>query len=367
MSVTRIASWLAKKKPERLEKPVLHLGFIPLTDCAVLAVAHEKGYFERYGLNVTLHKEASWATIRDKVSVGLLDGAQMLSPMPLAATLGLGAKVRPMLTAVALSANGNAITVSNALWGEMSEAAEGGAGHPRDSRRELKQVILCRKQENRDPLTFAVVAPFSMHQYLLRDWLAGGDIDPDRDVRILVIPPQYLPDNLENGLLDGFCVGEPWNTVAVRRGLGRTVIATNELFPNAQEKVLGVTHEWAEKYPQTHIALVKSVLEAAEWCEKAGNRSALASLLSKAEYVGEPFSSIAPGLTGQYQFAQSELPVSIPDFHVFSRADCNSPSREHGAWLGRQMLRWGQLDDASRIPGAVQQTYRPDLYEQAAV
>ncbi len=176
-----------------LEKSDLTIGFIPLTDCAVLVIAKEQKFFEKYGLNVTLSKEVSWANIRDKVVVGALDAAQMLAPMPLAATLGAGVAPCPMITAFSLGLNGNAVTLSRALYEEIGRNA------PIDgpiSARRLDTVITERKHTGKPLLTLATVFPFSMHNYTLRYWLAAGGIHPDRDLRIIVVPPSQMVGEL---------------------------------------------------------------------------------------------------------------------------------------------------------------------------
>ena len=194
-------------QPSELEKRELTLGFIPLTDCAPLVVAKEKGYFEQYGLDVALSKETSWANIRDKVSIGILDGAQMLAGMPIAMSLGICPMAKPMVTALSMDLNGNAITVSNELFNRMQEIDPKGMAERPISARALKRVIEADKAAGQEPLTFAMVFPFSSHNYELRYWMAAAGIDPDKDVRLVVVPPPQMVGNLEKGAIDGYCVG----------------------------------------------------------------------------------------------------------------------------------------------------------------
>jgi ABC-type nitrate/sulfonate/bicarbonate transport system substrate-binding protein len=215
----------------------LRLGFIPLTDCAPLVAAQALGFFEEEGLNVELVREASWATVRDKVAVGPLDGAHMLAPMALAATAGgEGAILAPL----ALNQNGSAVTVSTTLADALGAAGPQDLGGQPMTAHGLAKVVADRKASGQGPLTFAVVFPYSMHNYLLRYWLAQGGVDPDHDVRIVVIPPPRMVEQMRVGAVDGFCVGAPWNAVAEAEGVGRILLAASQFWPGGPDKVLGV-------------------------------------------------------------------------------------------------------------------------------
>lgn len=349
-----------------LEKPRLSLGFIPLTDCAPLVIAQEKGYFARHGLEVELSKETSWANIRDKVSLGILDGAQMLAGMPLAIDLGLGPLQKPMTAALSLDLNGNAITVSTALY-RLMHAADPEAMHQRSlSAQALKTVITRRRHENGPPLTFATVFPFSGHNYELRYWMAAAGIDPERDVRLCIIPPAQMVRELAAGNIDGYCVGEPWNTLAIRQGIGHSLISSYEIWNNRTEKVLGVTREWAEQHPRTHRALLCALLEAGQWLDDAANRLEAAELLAAGHYVNAPPSIVRLSLSGAFQYNPQELPGALPDFNVFHRYAANFPWVSHAVWLLSQMLRWGQIDQPLDLHQAAGAVYRPDIYREAA-
>lgn len=349
-----------------LEKRELSLGFIPLTDCAPLVIAKELGFFEKYGLQVSLSKETSWANIRDKVAIGILDGAQMLAPMPLAMTLGLGPIHKPMVTAFSMDLNGNAITVSNALHESMCRLDEESMASRKTSVLALRKVIDARQNKQDRPLTFAVVFPFSSHNYELRYWMAAGGIHPDRDVRIVTIPPSQMVAQLEQGLIDGYCVGEPWNSLAVRKGLGHTLITKYEIWNNAPEKVFGVTHEWAEQHPHTHHALLLSLLEASRWADKPENRADVATMVAPGIYVNAPESIVRMSMTGSYQYSPATFPSANTDFNVFHRYAANFPWRSHAVWFLTQMLRWGQIDSALEIKVIAEQVYRPESYRRAA-
>lgn len=348
------------------EKPDLKLGFISLTDCCVLAVAREMRFFEKHGLNVELSREASWANIRDKVCVGALDGAHMLAGMPIASTLGLGFSRKPMVTAFSIDLNGNAITVSNNLYDRLLSIDNSIASEPKRSAIALKQLIDADKSAGRTPLTFAMVYPFSNHNYEIRYWMASAGIYPDRDVRLMVIPPQYMVDNLREGQIDGFCVGGPWNSYAVQKNAGKILITGYEIWNNSPEKVFGVTREWAEKYPNTHLALIKSLLESASWIDQPENHKAVTEILANKKYIGISQDVINMSLTGKFSYTTNDQSLSVPDLNVFHRYLANFPWCSHAAWILTQMYRWGQLEQYINIREIAEAVYQPDIYRQAA-
>lgn len=347
------------------EKPDLHIGFVPLSDCAPLVVAKELGFFQAQGLDVRLSRENSWASIRDKVAVGALDGAQMLGPMPLAATLGLEPIRRPLVTAFCFNLNGNAVTLSQSLIQRMWELDPTGMAETPCSARPLRRVIEEEGRRGREPLTLAMVYPFSQHNYLLRYWLAEGGIDPDYDLELVVVPPPQMVDSLRRRRIDGFCVGEPWNSLAVEEGQGRILISGCEILDRTQEKVLGVSEAWAERYPATHLALVRALIEAARWLDEPDHQAEAARILSAPQYVGLPAGLLQPSLSGRPRFALGESPRKLPEFLIFHRHGANRPRRSQGLWLLQQMQRWGQAPAIPEPEALVARVYRGDLYRQA--
>ena len=324
----------------------LTLGFIPLTDCAPLVVAQARGLFADEGLEVSLSREASWATVRDKVALGALEGAHMLAPMALAAAAGADGGETPILAALALAANGAGVTLSHRLAAtlnvrEWTLAAIG---------RALAQVIAARAAQSEPPLVFAVVFPFSIHNYALRYWLAEAGIDPDRDVRIVVVPPARMVEQLRAGEVDGVCVGAPWNTVAVGEALGRIALRTSQFWPGGPDKVLGVTARFAAEEPETLQALLRALVRAQAWADAPENRGELAALLARPEHVGAAPQAIAAAL-------QHEL--------VFHRDATALPRLEHARWLLGQMRRWNQIGDDVDQAALAARVYRPDLALQA--
>tara|TARA_A100001015_G_scaffold160905_2_gene178829 strand:+ start:254 stop:1678 length:1425 start_codon:yes stop_codon:yes gene_type:complete len=354
------------RRQKVLEKKKVSLGFIPLTDCASLVIAQEKGFFEKFGLDVELKKQTSWSNIRDKVSINALDGAQMLATMPIATTLGIGTVKKPTLAALTMALNGNAITVSHELYTRMLELDPAAMQEQPVTARALKKVIEQDKQSGRPLMTFATVFPLSTHSYELRYWMAAAGIDPDRDVRLAVIPPAQMVNHLESRRIVGYCVGEPWNELAVSAGIGRTLITKYEIWNNSPEKVFAVNQEWAEQNPHTLKAIVKAMIEASQWIDFPENRVPTAEILSREEYVDAPIDVIKMSMTGTFQYARHLAPVAMPDFNVFHRYSANYPWLSHAQWYISQMYRWGHIDKPINILATAAQVYRPDIYTEAA-
>ncbi len=333
-----------------LEKPRLRLGYIALTDSAPLLVAADLGFFAREGLEVTLSQEPSWANIRDKVCYGDLDGAHMLAAMPLALTLGLGPLRQAMVTALCLNLNGNAITLSRSLLDGVNALDPHAAAARPFPAAALRPLIVQRARTGAAPVTLAHVYEFSNHNYQLRDWLAAGGIDPERDVRLLVIPPAQMVSSLAEGSIDGFCVGEPWNSLAARAGYGEIAITGYQIWNNAPEKVFGVTRAWAETYPQTHLAVLRALLAAGQWLATPAHWPEANALLQRRLLLQGPFSALGGG-------------APEPEFHNLA---ANFPWRSHALWLLTQMLRWGQITRPLTLRTVAEQVYQPQWLREAA-
>lgn len=357
---------LGNRPGEDLEQRELTLGFVPLTDCAPLVVARELGMFADEHLEVTLSREPSWANIRDKVMMGALDGAQMLAGMPVASQLGITAVRRPLIAALSLGLGGNAITVSRRLFERMREVDAEAVRHRPCTACVLRTLIESDRRTGRPPLTFAVVYPVSSHNYELRYWLAAAGIDPDRDVRIVVIPPPQMVARLRAGEIDGFCVGEPWNSVAVQGGHGHVLITSDQLWHHKPEKVLGVTQEWAERHPLTLRALVRALMRAGQWLDDPDHREQAAALLARSEYVGVKEALLRLPLTEQMIYDPGESAVPHPNFNVFQRHAAMFPWRSHALWFITQIYRWGQVDTAYDMTAVAEMAYRPEYYREAA-
>lgn len=337
-----------------LEKVNLEIGFVPLTDCAPLVVAKEKGFFEKHGLEeVTLSREPSWKSVAEGVATRRLDAAQMVAGMPIAMTLGMGGKAPlPIVTALVMARNGNAITLSKDLY-------NAGVRTPAD----LKALIA--KTPDKVP-TLGIVHPASMHNLMLRYWLASGDIDPDLDVSLTVIPPPQMVANLKAGNIDGYCTGEPWNSRAVYEDLGFVIATDLDIWSGHLEKVLGVREEWANLYPQTHLALVKALLEACEYCDDRRNREEILELLCKPEYVGSEPEYTRPGFIDPYNRGTGEAPQMLQRYNQFYVDRTNCPYRVEGLWIMTQLARWGITPFPRNWIEILDRTRRVDVFGAAA-
>lgn len=310
----------------------LTLGYLPLLDAAPLLVAEARGLFAAEGLQVLLSREAAWATVRDKLAVGALDGAHLLAPMALAATLGVGGDPFPIVAPLALNRGGAAITLAARL-GEGFGDLEPAAG--------LARLVERRREQGASPLTFAVVFPVSSHAYLLRSWLKRAEIAPGVDVAITVAPPQRMPDLLADGVIEGFCAGEPWNAAAEARGAGR-VVARAE--PDAPDKVLGLRGALVEDRPDAASALVRATARAAAWCDAPENRAELAALLAGTLLLP---AALVNGALGHLSFAAG-----------------GRPTQADGVRLLGDMARAGQVGGIDAAAAAAQ-VFRPDLFDAA--
>ncbi|MEX1152502.1 CmpA/NrtA family ABC transporter substrate-binding protein [Parvibaculum sp.] len=366
-----------------IEKDELTFGFIKLTDMAPLAVAKELGYFEDEGLYVTLEPQANWKVLLDRTITGELDGAHMLAGQPIAATIGFGTKAH-VITPFSMDLNGNGITVSNEIWAMMKEHVpmeDGKPVHPIKAEY-LKPVVDKLKSEGK-PFKMGMVFPVSTHNYELRYWLASGGIHPGfysatditgqikADALLSVTPPPQMPATLEAGTINGYCVGEPWNQQAVFKGIGVPVITDWEIQKEHNpEKVFGITAEFAEKYPNTTLAITKALIRAGMWLDANGNanRPKAVEILAKPEYVGADYEVIANSMTGTFEYEKGDK-RDVPDFNVFFRYFATYPYYSDAIWYLTQMRRWGQITEHK--PDAwyhetAKKVYKPEIYLKAA-
>jgi len=345
---------------------VIRLGFVPLLDCAILVAAREKGFAEAEGLDLVLSRETSWAAIRDKVAFGRLEGAHMLAGLPIAATLGVAGPAAAMIAPMALGQGGNAITVSRALFRRMIEAApEAMAGRAGLSARALAAALAGERSPARRPPAFASVFPFSTHNYELRYWLTIGGLAPDRDVDLGVIAPPRMVDALRSGHIDGFCVGEPWNLIAVRQELGAVVASKADLWPAAPEKVLGLRADWAEANGDLLARLIRAFARAAAWADRQENRAELAAMLAAPSHIGVSEDLLVTALAGEAVLRPDSPAGPLPHRPIFFANAATFPWLSQAAWLIDQMTRWNQLAAVADPIATAARIYRPDLYRAA--
>lgn len=332
-------------------------GFLPLLDSAILIVGREKGFAAAEGIDLTLMRETSWANIRDRIAVGHFDVAHMLAPMPIAASLGLTPINVPLVAPMALGLGGNAVTLSLKLWNQLDAPGNLDA-------RQVGAALARFVRQAPSKLRFGVVHPYSGHNYELRYWLAGSGIHPDRDVEIVVLPPPLLPDALSSGAIDGYCVGEPWNSVGVDAGTGRIATVKAAIWRSSPEKVLGATETWAAHNPDHLAALLRALYRAAEWCGQADNHYEAADILSRGNYLDMPAELLVRGLSGQLEVAQEESAV-VEDFFIAHERAATFPWASHALWFYSQMVRWGHVPHTPKNAQLAEASYRPDLYRAA--
>jgi NitT/TauT family transport system ATP-binding protein len=341
----------------------LRIGFIPLADATALLIAVDKGFTSAEGLDVELVREVSWSNVRDKLNIGLFDAAHLIAPVAIASSLGLGHVKVPIIAPFGLGVNGNAITVSPALHASIAAAADGNLSDPMVSARALARVVAERKAKGRDPLTFGMTFPFSTHNYHLRFWMAAGGVDPDEDVRLVVLPPPYMVESLANRHVDAFCVGAPWNSVAVDLGIGVILHFVSEILARAAEKVLGVRASWAQEHPDVLRRLVRAHGRAAAFVEDPANRDEVTAMLAAPNRIGASAEVIRRTLDGRMKVAPDGAVRMSDRYLLVGRKGAGRPDPVQAAWLYAQMVRWGQAPLSADFLAAAKAVFRPDLYD----
>lgn len=341
---------------------VVRIGFVPLIDAAPLIAAQELGLFDRFGVRVALEKQIGWANVRDKLTYGQLDAGHALIGMPLTSALWENPVAEPLVSVMELGSGGNAVTLSRALVDRGVRSAASLARWLSDRK------AAPRTAEASKPV-FGHVFGSSMHHYLLREWLSGADIHPDLDVRLCVVPPPQMTEHLRHGHLDGFCVGDPWNTLAERGGYGAVVTPTTDIIPNHPEKVLAVTRRWAADHGPAVVAIVKAVLRACAWCDDENNHPQLAEMLASPKYIGVAADDLSASLRVDRSLGVSTKQPSLrpADWQMRSFAVKRTfPSVTHAAWLAEQMIRWGHAPSDSDVVAAAARCTDSRFYRQAA-
>ena len=313
-------------------------------------MAEKLGLFTKFGLHVELHREVGWATIRDKIIYGELDAAHAPAGLVVAANCGLGSIQADCLTGLVLNLQGDAITLSEELWN--AGVRDGGSLH-------------CEILKRRQRLVFGVVHQYSAHSCLLRIWLRKHGIDPERDVQIMVVPPPQVHENLRDGHLDGYCVGEPWNSLAVLSRTGWCATTSLELAPRHPEKVLMVRRAFVEHSEREHLALIAALIEACAFCESPENRERLIETLAQSKYVGPPIQALRMGMSGSFDYGHGRI-EKHRRFHIFSADNANEPSSDKAAWVIDHLLESGVIADPDVIPReCASDWFRTDIFHQA--
>jgi two-component system, oxyanion-binding sensor len=339
-------------------------GFIPLVDAAVLVAAADRGFAAAEGIDLELVREVSWSNIRDKLNLGHFEAAHLLAPLAIAESLGLDYAKVPLLAPVTLSQNGNSILVGNETFAALSAFAEGDLDDPGQSGKALKKLIAARAAKGDDQLCFGMTFRFSSHNYLLRFWMAASGIDPDEDVRLIVLPPPYMVDSLQSGHVHGFCVGAPWGSVAVEAGIGRIIHFGTDIAATCPEKVLGVRAGWGEENAAVLNALTRSVIRATAWCANPEHRGELAQLLAAPGRLNVEPDLIIRALNGRLKVDPLGRVRENARYLVMDSALARPEARQ-ALWLYAQMARWGQAPFDEGQVAAVNACFSPATYDAA--
>lgn len=335
------------------ETAKLRCGIIALTDCSPFVIGAEKGFFKKYGLDVTVAKGANWAAIRDSLSSGDNQFTHMLIGMPIASTMGLlGSPKKPMIIPWLVNRNGQAITLKNEWKGKVGADPK------------AIQPFLAESKKKGEPLTFAMTFPPGTHAMWMRYYLGAGGINPDKDISLITIPPPQMVSNMKVGKMDGFCVGEPWNARAIADKIGFTSVTTQDMWKDHPEKVAGFSLEFAEKNPKTVKAVLKGLHEASVWLDDMKNRPEQCEIVSRPTYINCEKDIILGRLQGKLDYGDGRTKQDDLYMH-FSKRNCNYPQPAYAKWWLTQFRRWGMVSSAPDYEGVAKQVMRPDIYTEA--
>jgi NitT/TauT family transport system ATP-binding protein len=343
----------------------VRIGYIPLTDAAALIIAVDRSFAAKEGLAVELVREVSWSNVRDKLNIGLFDAAHLLAPLAIAQNLGIGHVKVSLCAPFMLGLNGNAITVSRTLYDVLTLVAEGDLGDPKVSAKALARVVAERRRRGAEPLTFGMTFPFSTHNYQLRFWMAAGGIDPDEDVRLVVLPPPYMVESLGNRHVDGFCVGAPWNSVAADLGIGRILHFGTDIFARAPEKVLALHEAWPADRAGILQRLLRALDRAVHFIEDPNNLDEVAALVAAPHRLNVPAEMIRGTIKDQLRLERGGAARTAPNYVGIGRDGAARPEPIHAAWLYAQMVRWDQAPLSPELLASAKACFRPDLYDAA--
>ena len=335
------------------ETAKLRCGIIALTDCSPFVVAAEKGFFKKYGVDVTIAKGANWAAIRDSLSSGDNQMTHMLIGMPIASTMGLlGSPKKPMIVPWLVNRNGQAISLKEEWKGKVGADPKA-----------LKPFVEKAKSLG-EPLTFAMTFPPGTHAMWMRYYLAAGGINPDKDVSLITVPPPQMVANMKIGKMDGFCVGEPWNARAIADKIGFTSVTTQDIWKDHPEKVCAFTAEFADKNPKAVKAVLKGLHEASVWLDDVANRPEQCDIVSKPNYINCQKEVILGRLLGQLDYGDGRKTTDESPMH-FSKRNCNFPQPKFAKWWLTQFRRWGMVTGAPDYAGVASKVMRGDIYTEA--
>lgn len=340
----------------------LTIGFMPLVDACLPILAHEHGFTREEGLELSFLRDLSWATVLDRLLYGHSDAAHLLAPLAIATTLGRGRPAQPLAAPFVLGLNGNGITLRTDLAERV--APGGGLGDPKAVGARLAEEVRGLARLGRK-LRFAVVHRYSSHNYMLRYWLAACGIRPDEEIEIVTVPPPFVADALAAGEIDGSCVGEPWNSVAVERGVGAIVLASAQIWRRGVEKVLALREPVLEQRRPAIEALIRAMRKAGAHFIDPANWEENARILARPEYVGADPALIRCAISDHLVLRQGGWPVHYSDFMFQYREAANFPWMSQAEWLYTQMVRWDGLDFSGQDAAKAARVFRPGVYRTA--
>ncbi len=341
------------------------IGFLPLVDSVLPIIAHESGIADKHGLSISMIKDPSWATVRDRLIYGQTDAAHLLAPLAIATSLGLDQTkmTTPLVAPFMLGLNGNAITVSLRVAALMSVDHQSFSDVKQTG---IKLAALAKDFAAKGrKLRFAVVHRHSSHNYILRYWLAACGCDPETDVDIIVVSPPFIADALMSGEVDGSCVGEPWSSVAVDRGVGQIIATTAQIWSRGVEKLLAFRKDLLDERREDVEALLRALHEAGRYVSDPANVKDVAEVLARPEYIDQPAVLIARALTNRLALTRDEAEIPARDFLLLHNEAANFPWRSQAMWLYSQMVRWGHAPGTEAGFATAADVFRPDVYRSA--
>ncbi len=374
--------------PKTLEKPNLTIGYVPVNDCAPFAIAWQKGFFRKYGLNVKLNREASWATSRDGIIFGRLDASPVVSGAVTNARIGAeGARHAPLCAAMTIHRHGNAMTMNKAMWDSGLRPWQEYNGNLEAFGKDFRKFFDAQPPDKK---VWAVVLSSAIYEYFIRYLSAAAGVDPLKEFRVIIVPPPQMVTNVRIGAMQGYMVAEPWNTRAIKgnEGIGFTFAQGKEIWLGHPDRLLGVMEDFIVKYPKTYRSLVKAMIEACQYCGKPENRNEVAKLITERSFTGarprKPGAPIdkftRPGIVGEYDyggFDDKKRVVNSEDTTIFFDMPKNVPQQpgEHSTflwqsrsiWMMTQAARWGQIKEIPLNADQVaKQGWKTDLYREIA-
>lgn len=339
----------------------LSIAFLPLTDAAPLIVARERGFAAAEGLALSLVRDTSWATVRDRLVYGQVQCAHMLAPLAVAVTLGLSQAPCRIAAPFKLNDNGNALTLTPELAAALDPDPRRRIDDPIAAAHDFAAAIGLHR---RKPV-IGIVHRFSSHALMLRYWLGYAGVNPDRDVALRVLPPSLMTQALRLGEIDGFIAGEPWSSLAVAEGIGQIAAVGVNIWKRGVEKVLATRADWAEANPHALDRLIRALDRACAWCDDPANRADLATLLARPDHVGQPEELLLPALAGRLPLVRGGEAARVDDFMVFHHGAANFPWRSQALWIYSQFMRWGMVEPSLAAERAAEDVFRSDIYRRA--